>query len=99
MLYDLHFQIMVAGTQGTHFATLAFFGQFRDILRYSTGHASIFFHIFQISRITITLFHSPLRAAEEYLVELVQIQTDIAFFTDTSRNPPASIGNSDARGS
>jgi hypothetical protein len=71
----LHFQVVVAGTQGSHFVALALLGVIGHRLGLRALHLAVFFDALQVLRRAVTLLHRPACTAGQHGVHFVCVET------------------------
>src|SRR6516162_144046 len=91
----LHFQVVVARSERSHFVSLPLFRLLRDEFRPRVRCTSAFFNALKILRNAVSLSHSPLRATAQHLVHLVALELYRPGAANPGRNAAEQgVGNS-----
>src|SRR5207249_10731220 len=88
---DLHFQVMVAGSQGAELADAALHRLIADLRRIGSRNTTLLFDSAKILVPAVSLFDAPPGSLAHDLLELPPVQPDEPFRADAGRNPPKQL--------
>jgi hypothetical protein len=80
---SLHFQIVIAGAQRSHFFELALLGLPRNAFGFRADCPPALFNALKILLVPVTLLHGPLRAAQKHFIHLALVEPNSSRAADS----------------